>query len=64
MEDHLRDRHRLASEWQSLSLETADEERASCSIALSEFNENKNRYRDCLPCKSKKYNRHRIFFIS
>ena len=51
MEDHLCDRHRLESEWQSLSTDEANEERPSCSIALEESNENKNRYADCLPCK-------------
>ena len=51
MEDHLRDRHRLVSEWQSLSTDETNDERASCSIALEEANENKNRYADCLPCK-------------
>jgi protein tyrosine phosphatase len=51
MEDHLRDRHRLESDWQSLCTDASTEERASCSIALSESNEKKNRYIDCLPCK-------------
>ena len=51
MEDHLRDRHRLEAEWQSLCTDEANEERTSCSIALSETNENKNRYIDCIPCK-------------
>lgn len=51
MEDHLRNRQRLESEWQSLCAEEINEERASCSIALLEVNERKNRYMDCLPCK-------------
>lgn len=50
MEDHLRDRHRLESDWQSLNLETTDDnERSTCSVALLESNEKKNRYRDCIP---------------
>jgi protein tyrosine phosphatase len=49
MEDHLRDRHRLESEWQSLCTDETNEEQPSCSIALSESNENKNRYFDCIP---------------
>ncbi len=51
MEDHLRNRHRLDAEWQSLCTDEANEERASCSIALSEINEKKNRYIDCIPCR-------------
>jgi protein tyrosine phosphatase len=51
MEDHLRDRHRLESDWESLCIDETNEERISCSIALSEFNEKKNRYIDCIPCK-------------
>jgi protein tyrosine phosphatase len=49
MEDHLRNRHRLEAEWQALCTDDANEERASCSIALSEANANKNRYIDCIP---------------
>lgn len=49
MEDHLRDRHRLEAEWQALCTDEANEERASCSIATSEANANKNRYIDCIP---------------
>jgi len=49
MEDHLRNRHRLEAEWQALCTDEANEERASCSIALSEANANKNRYIDCIP---------------
>ena len=51
MEDHLRDRHRLESEWESLCAEETHEERAVCSIALTEINEKKNRYWNCIPCK-------------
>lgn len=51
MEDHLRDRYRLESEWKSICTDAINEERASCSIALLESNERKNRYIDCLPCK-------------
>jgi hypothetical protein len=51
MEDHLRNRHRLEAEWQALCTDEANEEHASCSIALSEANANKNRYIDCIPCK-------------
>jgi len=49
MEDHLRNRHRLDAEWQALCTDEANEERASCSIALSEANAGKNRYTDCVP---------------
>lgn len=49
MEDHLRNRHRLEAEWQALCTEETSEERASCSIALSETHANKNRYIDCVP---------------
>jgi len=49
MEDHLRNRHRLEAEWQALCTDEANEEQASCSIALSENNANKNRYIDCIP---------------
>jgi len=49
MEDHLRNRHRLEAEWQALCTDEANEERASCSAALSEANANKNRYIDCIP---------------
>lgn len=50
MEDHLRDRHRLESEWESLCTEETREERITCSIALAEINEKKNRYWNCIPC--------------
>ena len=60
MEDHLRDRHRLEAEWQALSADEANEERASCSVALSELNNNKNRYIDCVPCKFSEVNDHRL----
>lgn len=53
MEDHLCNRHRLESDWESLCSDKIDEEQASCSVALSEMNENKNRYKDCIPCKLK-----------
>jgi protein tyrosine phosphatase len=56
MEDHLRNRHRLEAEWQALCTDDANEERASCSIALSEANANKNRYIDCIPCKFPYFN--------
>ncbi|CAF0927504.1 unnamed protein product [Adineta steineri] len=49
MEDHLRDRHRLEAEWQSLCTDEANEEQASCSVALSETNYKKNRYIDRIP---------------
>lgn len=49
MEDHLRNRHRLEAEWQASCTDETNEERASCSIALSETNANKNRYIDCIP---------------
>lgn len=49
MEDHLRNRHRLEAEWQALCTDETNEERASCSIATSETNANKNRYSDCVP---------------
>lgn len=71
MEDHLRDRHRLESEWQSLCTDETNEEQPSCSIALSESNENKNRYFDCIPCKLNfdlfikiMMNTHQLTFIS
>lgn len=51
MEDHLRNRHRLEAEWQALCTDEANEERASCAVAVSEVNANKNRYIDCIPCK-------------
>ncbi|CAF1039393.1 unnamed protein product [Rotaria sp. Silwood1] len=49
MEDHLRNRHRLEAEWQALCTDEANEEQASCAVALSETNANKNRYIDCIP---------------
>ncbi|CAF2578887.1 unnamed protein product [Rotaria sp. Silwood2] len=49
MEDHLRNRHRLEAEWQALYTDEINEERASCAVALSETNANKNRYIDCIP---------------
>ena len=51
MEDHLRNRHRLVVEWQALCTDETNEQKTSCSIALSEINANKNRYIDCIPCK-------------
>ncbi len=59
MEDHLRDRYRLEAEWQSLCTDEANEERPSCSIALSETNTKKNRYIDCIPCKLNNLNYNR-----
>ena len=53
MEDHLRNRHRLEAEWESLCADETNEERASCSVAVSDANANKNRYIDCIPCKCK-----------
>lgn len=49
MEDHLRNRHRLEAEWESLCADETNEERASCSVAVSAANANKNRYIDCIP---------------
>ncbi|CAF0783006.1 unnamed protein product [Adineta ricciae] len=49
MEDHLRDRHRLESDWQSLCTDEGVLDEDSCSIALSETNQKKNRYIDCIP---------------
>ncbi|CAF2036598.1 unnamed protein product [Rotaria magnacalcarata] len=51
MEDHLCNRNRLESEWKSFCTDKIDDEqaKASCSVALSEMNENKNRYMDCIP---------------
>ncbi|UJR21066.1 hypothetical protein I4U23_024166 [Adineta vaga] len=49
MEDHLRDRHRLESEWQSLCTDERTDDQVSCSIALSETNQKKNRHTDCIP---------------
>jgi len=49
MEDHLRNRHRLEAEWEGLCADEANEERASCSVAVSDANANKNRYVDCIP---------------
>lgn len=49
MEDHLRNRHRLEAEWESLCADETNEERASCSVAVSDANANKNRYIDCIP---------------
>ncbi|CAF3413861.1 unnamed protein product [Rotaria sp. Silwood1] len=49
MEDHLCNRHRLESEWESFCTDKIYDEQASCSVALSESNEKKNRYMDCIP---------------
>ena len=50
MEDHLRNRHRLESDWE-LYANQVDEEQALCSIVFLEINEKKNHYNDCVPCK-------------
>ncbi|KFU88501.1 Receptor-type tyrosine-protein phosphatase-like N, partial [Chaetura pelagica] len=47
MEDHLRNRDRLAKEWQALCASQA--EPSTCSIAQSEANLKKNRNADCVP---------------
>ncbi|NXV88310.1 PTPRN protein, partial [Calonectris borealis] len=47
MEDHLRNRDRLAKEWQALCAYQA--EPSVCSIAQSEANLKKNRSPDCVP---------------
>ncbi|NXT41988.1 PTPRN protein, partial [Pelecanoides urinatrix] len=47
MEDHLRNRDRLAKEWQALCAYQA--EPSVCSIAQSETNLKKNRNPDCVP---------------
>ncbi|CAF4541945.1 unnamed protein product, partial [Rotaria sp. Silwood2] len=49
MEDHICNRHRLESEWESFCMDKIYEEQASCLVALSETNEKKNRYMDCIP---------------
>lgn len=49
MEDHLRNRDRLAKEWQALCAYQA--EPSICSIAQSEANLKKNRNPDYVPCE-------------
>lgn len=49
MEDHLRNRDRLAKEWQALCAYQA--EPSVCSIAQSESNLKKNRNPDYVPCE-------------
>lgn len=49
MEDHLRNRDRLAKEWQALCAYQA--EPSVCSIAQSEANVKKNRNPDYVPCE-------------
>lgn len=49
MEDHLRNRDRLAKEWQALCAYQA--EPSVCSIAQSEANLKKNRSPDYVPCE-------------
>lgn len=49
MEDHLRNRDRLAKEWQALCAYQA--EPSVCSIAQSEANLKKNRNPDYVPCE-------------
>ncbi|CAM4868675.1 unnamed protein product [Rotaria socialis] len=51
VEDHLCNRNRLESEWESFCANKLDDEQAtiSCSVALLEMNEHKNRYMDCIP---------------
>lgn len=49
MEDHLRNRDRLAKEWQALCAYQAEPN--ACSIAQSEANLKKNRHPDFVPCE-------------
>lgn len=49
MEDHLRNRDRLAKEWQALCAYQA--EPSICSVAQSEANLKKNRNPDYVPCE-------------
>lgn len=49
MEDHLRNRDRLAKEWQALCAYQA--EPSVCSVAQSEANLKKNRNPDYVPCE-------------
>ncbi|CAF3362369.1 unnamed protein product [Rotaria socialis] len=51
VEDHLCNRNRLESEWESFCVNKLHDEQAttSCSVALLEMNEHKNRYMDCIP---------------
>lgn len=53
MEDHLRNRDRLAKEWQALCAYQA--EPSVCSIAQSEANLKKNRNPDYVPCEHPSY---------
>lgn len=49
MEDHLRNRDRLAKEWQALCAYQAEPN--SCATAQGEGNIKKNRHPDFLPCE-------------
>jgi hypothetical protein len=49
MEDHLRNRDRLAKEWQALCAYQAEPN--TCATAQGEGNVKKNRHPDFLPCK-------------
>lgn len=49
MEDHLRNRDRLAKEWQALCAYQAEPN--TCATAQGECNLKKNRHPDFLPCK-------------
>lgn len=49
MEDHLRNRDRLAKEWQALCAYQAEPN--TCATAQGEGNIKKNRHPDFLPCK-------------
>lgn len=53
MEDHLRNRDRLAKEWQALCAYQA--EPSVCSIAQNEANLKKNRNPDYVPCEHPSY---------
>ena len=50
MEDHLRNRDRLAKEWQALCAYQAEPN--TCATAQGEGNIKKNRHPDFLPCES------------
>lgn len=49
MEDHLRNRDRLAKEWQALCAYQAEPN--ACATAQGESNIKKNRHPDFLPCE-------------
>lgn len=49
MEDHLRNRDRLAKEWQALCAYQAEPN--TCATAQGEGNIKKNRHPDFLPCE-------------